>query len=549
MRETDPKATRGWRDVPWASVIVVGLVTWLAFRPALDGAILSFDDDATLRSSESRWRGFGGAELEWMFTTFHMGHYQPLTWLSFAVDHAIAGDDPRQFHRTNLLLHVANALLVLALARDLLRRRAAPGAGHRRDDAIAAAAAALFFSVHPLRVESVAWITERRDGLATFFLLITVILWLRVVDLPAGRARRRLLIVTLIAFVASLLAKAWGITLPFVLLLLDVEPLRRLERGTRRSLVLVREKLPFFLFAAPFVVTAAAAQRAAGATVSLDVHPAWARCFQAAYGLCSYVGRTLWPFDLAPLYPLEARLDPTRLRYLASIAVCLVGVALLLRLARRGVTVPAVAAAAFVVVVAPVLGFTQAGPQIAADRYTYVATIPFAMLVAAAVRRGRRTHARATVVAAVIVVSGLAFLTERQCRVWRNDLTLWTHGARVQPDSGIARYNLARALLEAGRVDESIGSFERAVELDPNNVKYLQDAGAAHARLGRYAEAESYWTRILRRLPDHVEASFSMGLSAERQGRRAAARRWYETTLQADPDYAAARSGLARLGR
>ena len=185
--------------------------------------------------NNTQYRGLSLAHLRWMFTTFHGGHYQPLSWVTLAIDYTLWGMQPRGYHLTNLVLHTANALLVYALALALLPRRPPRGASHRPGAwlAIAAAVAALCFAIHPLRVESVAWVTERRDVLSGFFLLLTVLAYVRMVDARPAGAWRTWFALSLGCFVLSLLSKAWGMTLPFVLLVLDVYPLRRLRCATR----------------------------------------------------------------------------------------------------------------------------------------------------------------------------------------------------------------------------------------------------------------------------------------------------------------------------
>lgn len=526
-----------------ATLALVAIFVALVFAPALDNGLVDYDDRKTLVEPESRYGGFDLENLRWMFTTFHMGHYQPLAWLSFALDHSLTGLEPRGFHRTNLVFHVANSLLVALLAFELLRRGVRSEGGTLRLW-FASVAAALFFGVHPLRVESVAWATERRDVLSLFFLLLAVLSWLR--RLEGGRRPWTWYGISLGACLLSLLSKAWAITLPAVLLLLDAWPLRRFGKLGPRSLLL--EKVPFVLLAIPFVALAGAAQRSAGAAWSLEDHPPLARAVQATYGACFYLSKSVWPSDLGPIYPLERNLDPARARYFIPLLLAVAASAVLaLPRVRRSVPGLSVAWFTYFVLLSPVLGFFQAGPQIAADRYTYLASIPWAVLLGWMFHRLAQRYALSLSISVLVLLGVLGRAAQRQCLVWHDDETLWRRGVAVAPESSFAQYNLAKALLEAGRNEESLPYFESALRLRPDDPKILQDAGAAYGRLGRYAEARAKWLRILERDPDHADALFSLALAAQSQGKREEAIRLYERLLERHPGYAPARARLEQL--
>src|SRR5262245_14035959 len=264
-----------------------------------------------------------------MFTTFHMGHYQPLAWATLGLDYALWGMNPAGYHGTNLLLHGANAALFFALLLALLRR-AIPGDRLPREGALRLAAAfgALFFAVHPLRVESVAWITERRDLLSAFFALLALLAYLRMQEEPAARS------LSLLAYALSLLSKAWGVTLPAVLLVLDVWPLRRFAGKEPRRRVFL-EKVPYLVLALACAAIAPLAQKEAEAMRPLASHTLLDRTMQAAYGLVFYVRRTLLPTGLSPLYELPDPLDPGEPRFVASALVLGAAATALFLLRRR----------------------------------------------------------------------------------------------------------------------------------------------------------------------------------------------------------------------
>jgi hypothetical protein len=262
-----------------APVLVVAAVV-AAFSPALSAGFVNWDDPGLVLENP-HFRGLDAARLRWMLASFHMGHWHPLTWLTFALDHALWGMDPRGYHLTNLALHALTALLVYALARRLF---AVTGAAEPART-LAAAVAALLFAVHPLRVESVGWVTERRDVVSAPLLVLAVLAWLRF----AERGGRAWYAASLVAFALSLLGKAWGITLPAILLLLDAWPLRRIGRVPVARLV--AEEAPFVALAGAAAAIAYVAQRSAGAMA--DAAPlGWLqRAMQALYGSPSTSGR------------------------------------------------------------------------------------------------------------------------------------------------------------------------------------------------------------------------------------------------------------------
>jgi tetratricopeptide (TPR) repeat protein len=462
-----------------------------------------------------------------MVSTHRMGHYQPLTWLSYALDFEAAGLDAGAFHRTNVVLHAVCAVVVLLLAVELLRR-AVPDAGGTRV-VLAALAAACLFAVHPLRVESVAWVTERRDVLSGALLAAAVVEWLRwaparplalsrgaslavtglsllaaglffaSVELAAerealawhgiGAAGLALALLSLAGAAAlvmrgagngagygaalalllvSLLAKAWGIVLPALLLVLDAWPLRRFV--TRRSLsALLVEKLPFLALAAVFAALARWAQSAQTGTMkTLAEHTLAERALQAAYGLAWYPWKTLAPRGLAPIYELPDRLSPVEARFLVPAAAVIAVTALLISLRRR---LPALLAAwiAFGVTVSPVLGLFQSGPQLVADRYSYLACLPFALLAGGAWLAWMQRDARAPGLGgalAVLLVAASAGLTWRQTTVWRSDAALWEHAHALYPRSPVALYQLGAELERQGRTGEAREKLERGFALD-----------------------------------------------------------------------------------
>ena len=441
----------------------------VCFLPVLQNAFVAWDDDLNL-TENPRYRGLLLAQLRWMFTTFLGGHYQPLSWVTLGLDYTLWGMNPTGYHLTNLVLHAANAVLLYLCIRRLL----GPVSGDAGIEG-AAVAGALFFAIHPLRVESVAWASERRDVLAGFFYLLTVLAYLRAVA-TGGPARRRWLALSLGCFVLSLLSKAWGVTLPVVLLLLDAYPLGRLAEPGARARVLL-EKLPYAVLALGGAVLAFLAQEPVAAMRTLAEHGPLQRAAQAAYGLCFYLWKTVVPLGLSPIYLLELELDPAASRYvLSGVAVAAITVAAVLL--RRRWPWLLVAWGAYVITVSPVLGFVQTGPQIAADRYTYLACLPWAVLFAAGIQR-----LRPLTVAAAGVLAVLGVLTFRQTQIWRDSRTLWEYVLRVDPANYIAYTNRGYTRDWAGDHDGAMADYTAAIRIHPGYPLAYYDRGTSrHAR-------------------------------------------------------------------
>lgn len=485
---------------PWTWIVALGVfaLTWAVFRPALDGQWLRWDDDQLLLEREE-WRGFDLERLRWMATTFHMGPYQPLSWLSYAFDHARAGLDPRAYHATNLALHATSAVLLFFLARRLftlaLERSRTSGADATRGSLptawleAAAAASALAWALHPQRVESVAWITERRDCLAGVFFLATLLAWL---SYASGTThRRRAYAVAVLCFAASLLSKGLGLVLPLVLWVLDVWPTGRWQAlressGSRtfgRWIAWCRETWPFLALSAAAAVLAFVGQGQAGAIVRGESHGFGARVVVAFHGLAFYVRKTLWPDDLMVLVPMQVPFDATEARFVVSIVLVLV-VAVLLVLARRRVPAVVAACASYALLVSPVLGLVQVGSQLAADRYAYLPTLPLFLLlgggVALVLRRAfaadatrRGLFLAGTTLAVVGTLSSLAWATRRQIPVWHDTSSLWRHDLSVDPADNPARRNLLAEYQVLGRA-----------EADPARRRALFEKGLEEFRAG-----------------------------------------------------------------
>jgi protein O-mannosyl-transferase len=486
------------RWLPPAGVLAL---TFVAFLPVLDNGFIPNWDDRTNFLDNPHYRGLGLAQLRWMFTTFHAGHYIPLTWLSLGLDYLLWGMDPAGYHLTSLLLHAATALAFYFLALRLFRL-ALPPAPSPAALRWGAATAALLFAVHPLRVESVASATERRDVLSGLFYVLALLCYVKAAASPeAAPARLRPLWygLSLACFAAALLSKSIVVTLPVTLLVLDVYPLRRLggAAGWRAPLPWL-EKLPFFALSAAATMVAFQALLPLGNTRSLADLAIAARIFLSVYGLAFYVFKTVVPLDLSPLYPLTVTITWWHFGFVIAVTL----VAVFMRRRWRAFTAVWLV---YAITLSPVLGFFHNGPQAVADRYSYLACLGWVLLIAAAAaqpRPGARV-VRALLCAAVVV---LCLLTWQQASVWRSAVTLWSHAASLGSGGRAAHANLAEALEADGRPREAIPHYLEALRRSAKKASWHVHLGRLYARLGDDASALRHFSEALAEVPGMPEA-------------------------------------------
>jgi protein O-mannosyl-transferase len=534
--------------------IGVAIFTVVAFFPSLDGQFLNWDDQKNLVANVN-YRGLGWSNVRWMATTTLMGHWIPLTWLTLGVNYVVGGMAPWGYHAGNLLLHAANAVVFYAVARRLL----AAGAGVARTTAMVgwgAAVAAAVFAVHPLRVESVAWATERRDVLSGLFFLLAVLGYLKAVEQGrAGRLRGRWRAVSLGLFAAALMSKASTMMLPAALLVLDVYPLRRQGVGWG---ALVREKLGYLGLAGAGAVVALVAVRQGATVTGYGEYGIGARVVMTLYSLLFYPWKFLWPVDLSPMYELPARIEPGAWKFMVPMVAVPVITAVLIALRRRwpgGLAAWGYSA----LLVLPVSGAVHAGYQLAHDRYSYLSGLGFALLVGGAVVGVMRAGARGVwrpwvtgvgLATVALVVVGLGAGTWRQSRVWHDSESLWRWAASVDPACALCSNNLGEALILAhseslGYVRFAESHFRFAISQRPQQPDAYHNLGAALAMQGRYDEAQAALESYLKLSPPaNPEPPARLGLLHVDQGRYAAAIPLLRRALALDPRFPLVRHDL-----
>ena len=532
----------------WLPPVMVAVTTLVSFWPVLWNEFINFDDDTTFLNNPY-YRGLGWTQLHWMWGTRHLAMYRPLTWVTYGIDYELWGLNPFGYHLTSLLLHAATASLVCIVARRLLLI----GGGERPANASALAGsaviAALAFAIHPLRVEPVAWASDRATVLSALFFLLCILAYLKSADASPHAARSKQWHVVSVGFYAlSLLSKPIALGLPVVLVVLDVYPLRRMIFWdfSPRARRLWWEKVPF--------IVCALAAAAVGFYAKTEGSPVVSRgdLLVALWAPDFYLWKILVPVNLS-LYELPRHLHFSLARLLAvpAITVALV-------IARRRWPAGLAVWVCYLALLAPTLGVVRYGPQIAADRYTYLPSLGWAMLAGAAAlygwtawedRRIGLTAAGLLAGGTIAILIVLGTLTWKQTEVWRDTETFWTHVLRTNPNSSVAHNNLGNALVQRGRWDEAIPHFKRALELRPNDAEVNNNWGAVLIRAGNLEEALRYFRRAVELRPGNASAHNNLGRVLMLQGKRDEAAGHFATALELDPDLAQARRNLeAALG-
>jgi Flp pilus assembly protein TadD len=531
----------------WISLALV-VATLAAYWQVGRNGFVDYDDREYVTQNRMVQAGLTLEGTAWAFTTGHAANWHPLTWLSHMADCELFGLNPGAHHRVSLLIHAANALLLLSLFLKMT--------GELWPSAFVAGV----FALHPLHVESVAWIAERKDVLSTLLGLLTLLAYLRYVERPVFRRY----LPALLLFLLALLAKPMLVTLPFVLLLLDFWPLRRLQApssgagpkhptrkkpivaGRRKSASgLLWEKVPFLVLSAAASVATILVQRAGGAIMPVQRLPLVARFENALLSYVRYLGKMAWPDRLAVFYPYPQELPAWQV---AAAVLFLAGMSVAAgRLARRH---PYLAVGWFwyVGMLVPVIGLVQVGLQSMADRYTYLPMVGTSVVVAwgapALISRWRTGRAVLRIAAPAIPVLCGA-ISWHQVGFWRDSSALFTHAQDATGDNFVALNGLGSLKAAGGDYSGALGYYREAVRINPGYAEARSNLGIAYYKLGRLDEAIQAYRDALQSSPDYAEAHYNLGVALLATGRVDDAIGAYQAAMRSNPRHAAARYNLS----
>lgn len=521
---------RSFNPAPWLTIGLI-LGTSLLYIPAYRAGFINLDDPDYVTLNPYVRSGLTFANVCWAFLTFHAANWHPLTWLSLQLDASLYGLHPAGYHLTNVLLHAASAGLLFLVLRELTGK---PG----RSFVIAA-----LFAWHPLRVESVAWISERKDVLSVFFWMLSMAAYVRYVRAPS---RWRMLGVAS-CMGLSLMAKPMAVTLPFVLLLLDWWPLQRAERSSivgsgrrdeslRPAAVwfrLVCEKWHLFLLSLAASVIAVVAQQRGGTVHGTEELSLATRLGHAVLAAFSYTRMLVWPSHLAVFYPYQ-RLD--NVLSLAAAVLVLVGITVIAFVQRRQRPWLAVGWLWYLGTLIPVIGLVQVGAQSRADRYTYIPTLGLLIALVWTAADFPRTvvQQRLAVAFAAVILIACAITSARQLGYWHDSVSLWERTIAVTAPNAKAHASLAGVLAEQERWADAARHYEQALAINPRYEDVRYNLGTAYLQLGELDQAVDNLSEYIAHHPRAGAACFNLGVALMRQGEWARARACFEKCLAVD---------------
>ena len=517
-----------------AICIFLAVSTFAVYSQVQDHEFINYDDDKYVTNNEYVKAGFTRDSVGWALTTSYNSNWHPMTWLSHMLDAQLFGPNSKGHHLTNLLFHIANVLLLFLV---LLRMT-----GALWQSGFVAA----LFALHPLNVESVAWVAERKNVLSTFFWLLTMWAYIRY----AQKTNLKRYSLVILFFAMGLMSKPMLVTLPFVLLLLDYWPLRRLQSDRRTAISrLVYEKIPLLVLVAGSVVTTLTVQKMGGALGSLNAFPIQERVINALVSYWLYLQKMIWPGGLAIFYAHPEN-TLSVWKGLATAALLALVTTAAIRLARRA---PYFAVGWFwyLGTLIPVIQLVQTGSIAMADRYAYVPLIGIFIIIAWGLPEllaKWRLRSRILTIAAGIWISTLMLMTWNQVSHWKNSITIFSHAIEVTdieyPDFLLAHNNLANALLAEGRTGKAISHYKMAINLMPDyavNHSHLANALFAEQKT---EEAISHYKTAVKLLPDYATAHYNLGFALMKGKKTGEAIFHFKMAIQLKPNNTNAHSNL-----
>jgi tetratricopeptide (TPR) repeat protein len=528
--------------------VVLILSTLLVFWQVRNFDFVNYDDDLYVYENQHILNGLTPDGIIWAFTTCYLGYWQPLTWLSLMLDCQLFGSDPGWMHLVNLFLHLANTLLLFAVLRKMT------------DSLWPSAFVAAAFAIHPMHVESVAWIAERKDVLSTLFWLLTLAAYVSYVKRPSIFRY----LISLVLFAIGLMAKPMLVTLPFVLLLLDYWPLNRfnsqpaktsgrqphkpapIHDGLASLYRIIIEKIPFFVLSTVSSVITFLTQQAGGGIVDIKTIPLKDRVGNACLSYAAYMGKMFWPQNLAVHYPFNA-VGSITLGQFVPYAFLLVGVSFLVLRFWRTRKYLLVGWFWFVGTLIPVIGLVQFTVSSYADRYTYIPYIGLFIVIAWGLpellsKWPQRKMALG--ISMVIVLTTLGICAHQQISYWNNSTALFSHAIEVTQNNYLAHNNLGIAYGSLGRHQDAIETYKQAIRIKPDFADAHYNRGVAYGSLGRYQDEIEAYKQAIRIKPNYAKAHYNLGIAYGSLGHHQDAIESYKQAIRIKPDYAMAHCNL-----
>ncbi|MGD0078936.1 MAG: tetratricopeptide repeat protein [Sedimentisphaerales bacterium] len=499
--------------------IFLVVVTFAVYLPVRNHEFVRYDDDVYVTENPNVLTGLTPQNIEWAFTTGHAANWHPLTWLSLMLDCQIFGVKSGPMHLVNVAFHVANTLL-LFIVFGRMTKRLWPSAF-----------VAALFALHPLHVESVAWVAERKDVLSTLFWFLTMLAYVHYVEKPSA-ARY---IITLVVFALGLMSKPMLVTLPFVLMLIDYWPLNRFQNSQFSILNSVIEKLPFLVLAAVSSIITYIVQQKGGAVA---IVPFKERLANAIVSYLAYIEKLFVPVNLAVFYPHPADLIP--LTELIISALILILLAVFLLYYGRRYKYLAFGWLWYFGTLVPVIGIVQVGAQAMADRYTYVPLIGLFIIIAFGaadlLKRLPSPSGNQNVLFAyaIVILFACILVTSAQLKYWQNSFTLFDHTLAVTKNNGIILNNYANILAQSGKNIEAAKCFVESLRLKPDSYEIRNNYGNVLKSLGKLDESVEQYNVAIKLKPDYYIARFDLGIALDMQGKYDEAIEQYKIYLGPD---------------
>ena len=484
---------------------------------------INFDDSLYILKNQRVQKGLTSESISWAFSFTDIAYWHPLTWLSHMLDCQIYGLIPGMHHRTSLIFHIINSILLFFVLQKMT--------GTLWRSAFVAA----LFALHPLHVESVAWIAERKNVLSTFFWMLTMLAYVHYTTRPS--LYRYLL--TLLLLMLGLMAKPMLVTLPFVLLLLDYWPLERLRHQSPFNLIL--EKIPFFALSAVSVYISSLSVHRYEIVVSTELVPMQLRIANALVSYVKYIEKMIWPKNLAIFYPFP---DTLPIWQILGAGLFLASISFLVLLNLRKKPYLCMGWLWFLGTLIPVIGLKQAGLWPAmADRWAYVPLVGIFIILAWGGSDLLKKWTNKKIVSSILAMSVLLALTIQsflQATHWKNNIALFENAIKVTENNWLAHNNLGIALFSEGKLDKAIYHYKKALNIKPDTSEAIKNLGVALTEKGNFKEAAQYFSKALVINPEDWDSHYKLGRILENQGKFNEAIRHFEEVIRINPDYAQA---------